>query len=223
MISLIYSKGEFIMSEERKENKKNLGNMILLTVIGIATLLIAVVGATFAYFTAILTGNETTPPLTITSGTIGTQFDGGAVINLENIYPRDEVWETKTFSIMGNTDAAVQLGYSISLVINENTFGQDAAWAGPQEGQTNRDGVLMFTLEVDPASSANGQTLTPVTTQTGIPRVGPVALGTGHFAGPITGTATHTYHLRFFFPDRGFNQNAEQQKVFRAHIHAQEA
>ena len=208
--------------ENKKDRSRNLGNTVLLMIIGLATLLIAVVGATFAYFTAVLTGGETADTITITSGTLGTHFEGGPVINVENIYPRAEAWATKTFSITGTSNANVQLGYSLSIIISENTFGADAALAGPQEGTANRNGVLEFSLTVDPASTDNGATLTAIN-RTGIPRVGPVVLGSGHFQGPITGTATHTYHLNLFFPDRGFNQNAEQGKAFRAHIDAQAA
>ena len=43
------------------EEKGKKGNQVLLTVIGVATLLIAMVGATFAYFTAnSVTGNADT-------------------------------------------------------------------------------------------------------------------------------------------------------------------
>ena len=38
---------------------ENKSNTLLLTVIGVATLLVAVVGASFAYFTAQLSGTET--------------------------------------------------------------------------------------------------------------------------------------------------------------------
>ena len=47
------------------------GNVVLLTIIAIATLLISVVGATFAYFTAVFWGDDI-PELKIISGSIGT-------------------------------------------------------------------------------------------------------------------------------------------------------
>lgn len=68
-------------------------NTVLLTIIAVATLLVAVVGATFAYFTA--TGNdsvETSATVkTYTTSTAG--MDGGAAINLE-IGP-DEMLESE--------------------------------------------------------------------------------------------------------------------------------
>ena len=47
-------------------------NTMLLTVIAVATLLVAVVGATFAYFTATVTQNEETTAIQATSGNAGT-------------------------------------------------------------------------------------------------------------------------------------------------------
>jgi len=196
--------------KETDNEKRNRSNTILLSIIGIATLLIAVIGTTFAYFNAVLTGNENPSPVRVTTGVMAMHFEGGPSINVQNIYPRSEAWATKTFSIQGTTTTNVRLYYSISLVINENTFGEDS----------DRDDVLVFTLEVDETSSNNGGTIAEMG-ETNIPRVGPVPIGTGYFEGPIDGTATHTYHLRLFFPDRGFNQDAEQGKIFRAHIHVQ--
>ena len=43
---------------ERGESKMEKKNMVLLTVIAVATLLVAVVGATFAYFTATITDDR---------------------------------------------------------------------------------------------------------------------------------------------------------------------
>ncbi len=54
------------------ENKKN---TILLTVIAVATLLVAVVGATFAYFTA-QGGSASQAPVTVSTGTAGSSSLG---------------------------------------------------------------------------------------------------------------------------------------------------
>ena len=58
------------------------GNMILLTVIAVATLLVAVVGATFAYFGATM-NNESETPIEVTSGTLSVEYDGDSKINLQ--------------------------------------------------------------------------------------------------------------------------------------------
>ena len=189
--------------------KENKGNTVLLTIIGIATLLIAVVGATFAYFTAILTGEESESTITISSGTLGLEFVGGAAINVQNIFPRgtsgslaiEDAWATKTFTIKGTTNAASTIPYTIALVVDSNTFTADA---------------LKLTLTVD-AESGVGTKATALT-ETPIPVTGNVALGSGSFVGPTAGQISHTYHLAIFFPETGGNQNVNQGKTLAAHV-----
>lgn len=60
------------MEQKENENKRN---TVLLTVIGIATLLVAIVGATFAYFTA-----KTTSSGSAASGKVTTADIGGATV-----------------------------------------------------------------------------------------------------------------------------------------------
>lgn len=60
------------MEQKENENKRN---TVLLTVIGIATLLVAIVGATFAYFTA-----KTTSSGEAASGKVTTASIGGATV-----------------------------------------------------------------------------------------------------------------------------------------------
>ena len=69
-------------------------NTVMLTIIGIATLLIAVVGATFAYFSATLTGTNDEKEYTVRSATVGTQFNGGNHIAAAGIFPKEEAWGT---------------------------------------------------------------------------------------------------------------------------------
>ena len=59
-------------------------NTILLTVIAIATLLVVVTGATFAYFAAVVRGNENASSIQITASREGTTltFQGGDAITL---------------------------------------------------------------------------------------------------------------------------------------------
>ena len=53
-------------------NETKKGNTVLLTVIAVATLLVAVVGATFAYFTASVAGNDTASSVVVKTAQIGT-------------------------------------------------------------------------------------------------------------------------------------------------------
>ena len=55
-----------------KDNTKN--NTLLLTVIGVATLLVAVVGATFAYFTAAMNPGESEATVKVNAGQLKINF-----------------------------------------------------------------------------------------------------------------------------------------------------
>lgn len=177
------------------------GNTVLLTIIGIATLLIAVIGATFAYFTAILSGEETGVTMTLKSGTIGTVFNGGAAINAAGIFPREESQGEKIFTINGTSLGTSKIFYDLGLVVTTNTFSP---------------GALKYSLTVDPSSSNNG-TYAPEKIMVNIPNSGTADMGQGFFQGP-TEDAVHRYKLNIYFPDTGISQNKDQNKILYAHI-----
>ena len=180
------------------------GNTVLLTIIGIATLLIAVIGATFAYFTAILSGKETNTTFTINSGTIGTVFVGGDAIVAQNVHPSADPLVVKIFTIKGNAEGSAMVFYELGLAVSTNTFSA---------------GALKYTLTVDPSSSSNGTRAPEVTTQTNIPTdIGTASLGAGTFVGPTGGEVAHKYILTIFFPETGVNQNDDQGKTFYGHV-----
>lgn len=179
------------------------GNTVLLTIIGIATLLVAVIGATFAYFTAILSGQEIEPSFTINSGTVGTVFDGGAAIVANNIVPSNDPIDTKVFTIKGNSASATTIYYDLGLVVSTNTFSE---------------GALKYTLTIDPSSSSNGTKAPEVTVQTNIPNSGIANLGTGTFVGPTEGELAHKYRLTLYFPETNVNQDIDQGKIFYGHV-----
>jgi len=116
------------------ENKKN---TILLTVIAVATLLVAVVGATFAYFTA--SGSQgTTGNVTVSTGTAASSEFG--VIKALNLYADattfaqggDDVTGETTGSVKWTAPGATQghtpdeaersFCYTAALNITTNTF-----------------------------------------------------------------------------------------------------
>ena len=121
------------------ENKKN---TILLTVIAVATLLVAVVGATFAYFTA--SGAQgTTGNVTVSTGTAASSEFG--VIKALNLYADattfaqggDDVTGETTGSVKWTAPGATQghtpdeaersFCYTAALNITANTFTVSAA------------------------------------------------------------------------------------------------
>lgn len=102
---------------------------ILLTVIGIATLLVVVVGATFAYFAAQVTGNDDTTSVQITASETGStiSFTGGEKIELTNIYPKTTEWVSREISISNTAVAGTNstATYTFYMNVETNTF--DAA------------------------------------------------------------------------------------------------
>ena len=121
------------------ENKKN---TILLTVIAVATLLVAVVGATFAYFTA--SGAQgTTGNVTVSTGTAASSEFG--VIKALNLYADASTFAQGGADVTGETTGTVKwtapgatqehtpdeaersFCYTAALNITENTFTVSAA------------------------------------------------------------------------------------------------
>ena len=108
-------------------------NTILLTVIAVATLLVAVVGATFAYFTATSSvegeGNATGTIDTVNVGSVGITQTNIAASNNE-IYPGTMNYVGTTISAEATgTEANYTLAYSLSGEVSVTTaFAHDITW-----------------------------------------------------------------------------------------------
>ncbi len=114
-------------------------NTLLLTVIAIATLLVAVVGATFAYFTA-QNGNTVTANMQVTTATTNTatinafedfvinanQINFADLSNSEETYVGSQRAETTgsiSFSASSAAQAAESYCYTVKLNVEYDTFG----------------------------------------------------------------------------------------------------
>ena len=129
------------MENDRIDKKQRL----FLIIIAVLTLFFAVVGATFAYFTIIVQGNEEASSIYIKSVKLGQViFEDGQAINLVDVYPGEFV--TKTFTIRTEgTDPDVKVGYSIYLVQTRNDFSTSSE---------SVLGTLSLTTVPSPASTA---------------------------------------------------------------------
>ena len=187
------------MKEERAKKRIIVLGLLLITIIAIS-------GA-YAFFTAIFTGVEDDTTITIGAGRLGLHMDGGNIINMNNIYPRAEAWDTKRFTITGNNNSALEMEYELSLIVTENTFSNNALTYTMRSYNTTNDGTPMQAI----------------TEQRGIP-TGPGShpLGRGIFDEPGN-DMVHTYYLSIFFPSRGVPQNEDQGATFRAHVGIGEA
>jgi len=188
---------EYIEKSKKRERKAyTLGVLLMLLIT------FSLFGGAYAFFTAIFTGVEDDTTITIGGGTLGIHMDGGNIITMNNIFPREEAWDTKRFTITGNNNTSLHMEYFLNLVVTENTF---------------QNGSLTYTLESQNTSNT-GTPIQSITTQRGIPTgAGVHSLGGGVFDEPGTGMS-HTYYLTFFFPSRGVPQNEDQGATFRAHV-----
>ena len=160
--------------------------------------LICVVGISYAFFTAGMS-SETTTTVRGDAGTMKIAYDGGNNINLSGIYPRDEVWATKTITITGNNTTKAEMYYKLTLVVDSNTF--------------STSDPLQYEL-TSTNTSTNGNIIASKT-KTNITGSS-IELGSGNFV--KANNAKHTYQLKIYYPKKTTSQNSNQGKTFSAHV-----
>ena len=180
--------------EQEKIEKKHKRIMIYVMIIS----LICVVGVSYAFFTAGMS-SETSTTVRADAGTMKITYDGGANINLAGIYPKDDVWATKTITVTGNNTTDAEMYYKLTLVVDSNTF--------------KTDDPLQYEL-VSTNTSTNGKII-PNISKTNITGTS-IELGSGHFK--KANNAKHTYLLKIYYPKKSTSQNANQGAAFSAHV-----
>lgn len=178
------------------------GSTILLTMISVATLLVAVVGATFAYFSATIDGSESQTTIEVTSGTLSTEYNDNRFISKSNLNPGD-VLTNKEFTITGVVTGSTNLNYEATLVVKNNTYST---------------GALVYTL-TSVNTSNNGRTIASTSEEVAIPTgASTISLGNGVFAGPTSTGSVHKYILNIKFKNTGADQTADLGKAFDAQV-----
>ena len=180
-------------------NETKKGNTVLLTVIAVATLLVAVVGATFAYFTASVAGNDTASSVVVKTAQIGTiTYTNGNEVKLENAYP-GATSETKTFTVAADASATANVNYSLN-------------WTNVTNGFVNKED-LVYTLTGANSDASN-------TTTTLVTKTNEVAPSANTLIGSsvLKPGETHTYSLTVNFKETGSDQNTNQGKAFTGKI-----
>ena len=178
--------------EEIKKKQKKV--MIYVMIIS----LICVVGVSYAFFTAGMS-SETSTTVRADAGTMKITYSGGANIDLAGIYPKDDVWATKTITVTGNNTTDAEMYYKLTLVVDSNTF--------------KADDPLQYEL-VSTNTSTNGEII-PNISKTDITGTS-IELGSGKFA--KANNAKHTYLLKIYYPKKTTSQNANQGSAFSAHV-----
>ena len=180
--------------EQEKIEKKHKRIMIYVMIIS----LICVVGVSYAFFTAGMS-SETSTTVRADAGTMKITYSGGANINLAGIYPKDDVWATKTITVTGNNTTDAEMYYKLTLVVDSNTF--------------KTDDPLQYEL-VSTNTSTNGEVI-PTISKTDLTE-NSIELGSGKFA--KANNAKHTYLLKIYYPKKATSQNANQGAAFSAHV-----
>lgn len=213
-----------------KDNSKT--NTLLLTVIGVATLLVAVIGATFAYFTAQVGGGESATTVKMNAGVLKINFaNGNTVQTTEGFEPTKAAVEcpdkkvnetdgyycdqaqyspvaTKKFTLTGTNSTlasdGMKMPYTIKLVVTQNEFS---------------DGAIKYTL-VGTKTGGNAATgeLASVPTWVDVKSGAQAAtvIGSGYFS--AGSDIKHNYDLNIYFPDNHQNQDIDKNKVFGAKV-----
>ena len=181
------------MNQEEIKNKQK-RVMIYVMIVS----LICVVGVSYAFFTAGMS-SETSTTVRADAGTMKITYSGGANINLAGIYPKDDVWATKTITVTGNNTTDAEMYYKLTLVVDSNTF--------------KTDDPLQYEL-VSTNTSTNGEII-PTISKTDITGTS-IELGSGHFV--KANNAKHTYLLKIYYPKKATSQNANQGAAFSAHV-----
>ena len=178
--------------EEIKKKQKRV--MIYVMIVS----LICVVGVSYAFFTAGMS-SETSTTVRADAGTMKITYSGGANIDLAGIYPKDDVWATKTITVTGNNTTDAEMYYKLTLVVDSNTF--------------KTDDPLQYEL-VSTNTSTNGEII-PNISKTDITGTS-IELGSGKFK--KANNASHTYLLKIYYPKKATSQNANQGAAFSAHV-----
>lgn len=198
-------------------------NTLLLTVIAVATLLVAVVGATFAYFTAQGGGDASTSITVTTHTTDSATFNAGTAINFavnqDNFAQADALVEAKYPSGTASGSAtftasdaeAADLCYNVTVDITNNTFLYSST-------NTAHDAELTLTV----AKTPNGGSKTTlidkmdITTTTTDVQV-PTTKGGSDYKHVLSATAGQTVTDAFDVTVTVVNLDADQQDLAAAH------
>lgn len=174
----------------------------LLIFYSICLIVVLIIGLSFAYFIASITGLETNSTIVLNGGTMDISYeDNSSAIFLSGITPKNTPVYSKNFILTGdNTTQNKKMPYTLMISIDSNDF-------------TNK--ALSYTLESENTSN-NGKIVSNISNTSILSSDTDIILGSGFF-NPGEGSV-HTYSLKFYFLDTGVDQSENMGKNFSAHI-----
>lgn len=154
------------------------GKGLFYGVIGVATLVVAIIGATFAWFSA--TASQTEGGTTVQSGTLTISYADGTIITADNLKPAVAPASDATCAADGSDNVCYKNAFTVS-----NTGTLDARLSGILTVTANgfETGKLMYA--VYDGNSA-------VTAATAVPATGTADLFSGLTLTPSAGSKTYT-------------------------------
>ena len=211
-------------------------NTVLLTVIGIATLLVALVGATFAYFTASVNTSGVTAVTVTTTQVSGLTLTSGKSEVGSVIYPgwvgfqyidvsaTGAATSTATYSLAltvsgtgtGLTSMLGNVQYAVCKKLNQGTAADSSAFASTtmasatvsnnQYSMTNGN----VALPSSDCTAVTADVASPFTSGTKLTSTGAKAIATGQ---TITGTKHDQYYVVYRYLNNG-DQSSEMGSSF---------
>ncbi len=167
--------------------------------LSLALAFIITVGLSYAYFSARIVGKESASTITLSAGVMEINYsEGNGIIELLGIYPKDDAWATKTFTVTGKNSTDLKMNYKMGIEIEENTFSS---------------GSLTYSLENivndggNPVNNIDGPIVLVNGTQ---------LLGYGSFNKGMD--IKHTYTIKIYFKNNGKDQNENQKARFKGKI-----
>lgn len=196
----------------------NKQNTALLVVIAVATLLVAVVGATFAYFTA-TNNSAAASTVTVKAGIMTISYsDGSDALNLRetDFQPSDAVLIDKTFNVAGKNTTTGNGGTGLNM-----PFTVDFEYTNSFTSEDTGNGAITYEFfRTDTA----GNTLVGINNIVSAGKLATAATETklrlvdGYFKPDANTTTTLTFNLKLYFKDTGANQNKNKGKELSGKI-----
>ena len=160
-------------------------------------LILILAGVSYAYFAAVITGNESTSTIVLEAGELEIDVSGGNSIVANNLLPSANAWATKTITLTGKNTTNTAMNYILSIVVDNNTFSS---------------GSIKYSLTGENVDN-NGQLISNKTLQT---LDSTLDVGTGYF---VNGSnKVHRYTLSLYFPDTYEDQSDDMGATFNCHI-----
>lgn len=178
-------------------NTKLRNNIIFVSLVVVITLIFG--GISYAYFTS-FNNSEASSTIYTKGGTMKVAYDNqSGTIAVENIYPKNDAWTTKTFTVTGNNTTELEMPYRIVLAIDNNTFEYPLSYS------------------ITGTNTDNNGSIIPNATNVNIQKSGHQIIGSGKYVEATD--KVHTYQLSIFYkPIADTDQNSDQQAKFSAHL-----